>query len=232
MLSKEELRKLYAEMMQESEEDNEDAELRAKTIQEQIDECEAKLLLIEKFQKLINYREVLSSVVDDEIITKEYQEKRNMMLTIYDEERFSKKMSNRMKFSQERGMGSISSFFASLFRGRSIDNEIKIKQDERIRQEITNKYVESINIKVHELQKNEITKAALDNFLLEMNILADKTPNNKKVFDSIQEQIQESKDAMDSSEEKAKLLIKAIKNGVSKALYEAQFQDYFNHLTP
>ena len=81
-----------------------------------------------------------------------------MMLQIYNEGSLSRKIASRMRYAEERGKGSIASFFASIFNGKNIDRDIKIKQDERIRQEITNKYVESINIKVHELQKSPISK--------------------------------------------------------------------------
>jgi hypothetical protein len=203
---------------------------KAKTIQEQIEECEAKLKFIAKLQELLNYRDLMTSVVDEDTISREYSEKRSMMLVAYDETRFYKKMANRMKFSEDRGKGAFRSFFASLFNGKKIDREIKIKQDERIRQEITNKYIESINIKVHELKKLEISKDTLDNFMLEMDILTEKTDNNKPIFDSLREQINEAKESMDTSSDKAKDIIKNIKTNIAKVLYGAQFQDILKQL--
>lgn len=203
---------------------------KAKTIQEQIEECEAKLKFIDKLQELLNYRDLMTSVVDEDTISREYSQKRSMMLVAYDETRFYKKMANRMKFSEDRGKGAFRSFFASLFNGKKIDREIKIKQDERIRQEITNKYIESINIKVHELKKLEISKDTLDNFMLEMDILTEKTDNNKPIFDSLREQINEAKESMDTSSDKAKDIIKNIKTNIAKVLYGAQFQDILKQL--
>lgn len=233
MLSKEELKNQYVELMMNkmsSSKPEKDVKTNAKTIQEQIEECEAKLLFIEQLQGLINYRDILSSIVDEETISREYSEKRSMMLTIYDESNFSKKMANRMKFLEDRGKGAFTSFFTSFFNGKKIDREIKIKQDERIRQEITNKYIESINIKVHELQKLEISKATLDNFLLEMDILVEKTENNEPIFDSVKKQVEDTKEAIDSNSSKAKELIHNIRLSIARVLYKAQFDDYFNQL--
>lgn len=233
MLNNEELKNQYIELMENQENSPEPIKkvpTKAKTIQEQIEECEAKLKFIEKLQGVINYRDIMSSIVDEETITKEYSEKRKMMLQIYDEDRFSKKMAARMKFTQDRGKGSFRSFFASLFNGKKIDREIKIKQDERIRQEITNKYIESINIKVHELQKLEISKDTLDNFLLEMDILAEKTENNQPIFDSVRQQVEDTKETFDSNSTKAKDLIKNIEKSIAKVLYKAQMNDFLNQL--
>ena len=233
MLSKEELKNQYIELMMNamsSSKTKKDVKVNAKTIQEQIEECEAKLQFIEKLQGLINYRAILSSIVDEQTISREYSEKRNMMLTVYDESSFSKKIASRMRFSEERGKGAFRSFFASVFNGKRIDREIKIKQDERIRQEITNKYIESINIKVHELQKLDISKSTLDNFLLEMDILVEKTENNEPIFDTIKKQVDETKESIDSNSAKAKELIHNIKLSIAKVLYKAQFDDFFNQL--
>ena len=112
-----------------------------------------------------------------------------MMLQIYNEGSFSKKIASRMRYAEERGKGSIASFFASIFNGKNIDREIKIKQDERIRQEITNKYVESINIKVHELQKSPISKVMMDSFLLEMEVLVEKTENNTPILNRLESKL-------------------------------------------
>lgn len=233
MLSKEELINQYIEIMSKhlhSPKPEKGKHVKPKTIQEQIEECEAKLLFMEKLQGLINYRDIFSSIIDEDTISKEYSEKRNMMLQVYDESSFSKKMANRMKFEEDRGKGSFRSFFASIFKGKQIDREIKIKQDERIRQDITNKYIESINIKVHELQKLDLSKNTLDNFMLEMEILVEKTDNNKHIFDTVKQHIEETKDYVDSSNDKAKELIRNIRVSVAKVLYVAQFQDYFNKL--
>ena len=81
MLSKEELKNQYIELMMNtmsSSKPKKDVKVNAKTIQEQIEECEAKLQFIEKLQGLINYREILSSIVDEQTISREYSEKRNI----------------------------------------------------------------------------------------------------------------------------------------------------------
>lgn len=200
----------------------------AKTIQQQIDECQAKLKLMEKLQDLINFREILSSIVDEETISKEYTQKRNMMLQIYNEGSFSKKIATRMRYAEEIGKGSIASFFASIFNGKKIDREIKIKQDEKIRQEITNKYVESINIKVHELKKLPTSKEMLDSFLLEMEVLVEKNENNTPIFETVRKQIDESKENIDSSKRKAEELIHNIRVSIAKVLYMSQLTNNTN----
>ena len=151
-----------------------------------------------------------------------------MMLQIYNEGSLSRKIASRMRYAEERGKGSIASFFASIFNGKNIDREIKIKQDERIRQEITNKYVESINIKVHELQKSPISKVMMDSFLLEMEVLVEKTENNTPIFESVRKQVDDTKKAIDSSKAKAEELINNIRISIAKVLYLAQLTDYIN----
>ena len=99
---------------------------------------------------------------------------------------------------------------------------------ERIRQEITNKYVESINIKVHELQKSPITKSMMDSFLLEMEVLVEKTENNTPIFESVRKQVEETKNSIDSSKAKAEELINNIRISIAKVLYIAQLTDYIS----
>jgi hypothetical protein len=229
MLSEEELKEKYIQIMLNRINDEKSYDKKeAKTIQQQIEECQAKLELIEKLQSIMNYRDIFSSVVDEETISKEYEQKRNMMLQIYNEGSFSRKIASRMRYAEERGKGSIASFFASIFNGKNIDREIKIKQDERIRQEITNKYVESINIKVHELQKSPISKVMMDSFLLEMEVLVEKTENNTPIFESVRKQVDDTKKAIDSSKAKAEELINNIRISIAKVLYIAQLTDYIS----
>lgn len=229
MLSEEELKEKYIQIMLNRINDEKSYDKKeAKTIQQQIEECQAKLELMERLQSIMNYRDIFSSVVDEETISKEYEQKRNMMLLIYNEGSFSRKIASRMRYAEERGKGSIASFFASIFNGKNIDREIKIKQDERIRQEITNKYVESINIKVHELQKSPISKAMMDSFLLEMEVLVEKTENNTPIFESVRKQVDDTKKAIDSSKAKAEELINNIRISIAKVLYLAQLTDYIN----
>ena len=229
MLSEEELKEKYIQIMLNRINGEKSYDKKeAKTIQQQIEECQAKLELMEKLQSIMNYRDIFSSVVDEETISKEYEQKRNMMLQIYNEGSFSRKIASRMRYAEERGKGSIASFFASIFNGKNIDREIKIKQDERIRQEITNKYVESINIKVHELQKSPISKPMMDSFLLEMEVLVEKTENNTPIFESVRMQVDETKKSIDSSKAKAEELINNIRISIAKVLYLAQLTDYIN----
>jgi hypothetical protein len=229
MLSEEELKEKYIQIMLNRINDEKSYDKKeAKTIQQQIEECQAKLELMERLQSIMNYRDIFSSVVDEETISKEYEQKRNMMLQIYNEGSFSKKIASRMRYAEERGKGSIASFFASIFNGKNIDREIKIKQDERIRQEITNKYVESINIKVHELQKSPISKVMMDSFLLEMEVLVEKTENNTPIFESVRKQVDDTKKAIDSSKAKAEELINNIRISIAKVLYIAQLTDYIS----
>lgn len=229
MLSEEELKEKYIQIMLNRINGEKSYDKKeAKTIQQQIEECQAKLELMEKLQSIMNYRDIFSSVVDEETISKEYEQKRNMMLQIYNEGRFSRKIASRMRYAEERGKGSIASFFASIFNGKNIDREIKIKQDERIRQEITNKYVESINIKVHELQKSPISKPMMDSFLLEMEVLVEKNENNTPIFESVRMQVDETKKSIDSSKAKAEELINNIRISIAKVLYLAQLTDYIN----
>ena len=229
MLSEEELKEKYIQIMLNRINDEKSYNKKeAKTIQQQIEECQAKLELMERLQSIMNYRDIFSSVVDEETISKEYEQKRNMMLQIYNEGSFSRKIASRMRYAEERGKGSIASFFASIFNGKNIDREIKIKQDERIRQEITNKYVESINIKVHELQKSPISKVMMDSFLLEMEVLVEKTENNTPIFESVRKQVDDTKKAIDSSKAKAEELINNIRISIAKVLYLAQLTDYIN----
>ena len=229
MLSEEELKEKYIQIMLNRINDEKSYDKKeAKTIQQQIEECQAKLELMERLQSIMNYRDIFSSVVDEETISKEYEQKRNMMLQIYNEGSLSRKIASRMRYAEERGKGSIASFFASIFNGKNIDREIKIKQDERIRQEITNKYVESINIKVHELQKSPISKPMMDSFLLEMEVLVEKTENNTPIFESVRMQVDETKKSIDSSKAKAEELINNIRISIAKVLYLAQLTDYIN----
>ena len=229
MLSEEELKEKYIQIMLNRINDEKSYDKKeAKTIQQQIEECQAKLELMERLQSIMNYRDIFSSVVDEETISKEYEQKRNMMLQIYNEGSFSRKIASRMRYAEERGKGSIASFFASIFNGKNIDREIKIKQDERIRQEITNKYVESINIKVHELQKSPISKVMMDSFLLEMEVLVEKTENNTPIFESVRKQVDDTKKAIDSSKAKAEELINNIRISIAKVLYIAQLTDYIS----
>ena len=229
MLSEEELKEKYIQIMLNRINDEKSYDKKeAKTIQQQIEECQAKLELMERLQSIMNYRDIFSSVVDEETISKEYEQKRNMMLQIYNEGSLSRKIASRMRYAEERGKGSIASFFASIFNGKNIDREIKIKQDERIRQEITNKYVESINIKVHELQKSPISKVMMDSFLLEMEVLVEKTENNTPIFESVRKQVDDTKKAIDSSKAKAEELINNIRISIAKVLYLAQLTDYIN----
>ena len=229
MLSEEELKEKYIQIMLNRINGEKSYDKKeAKTIQQQIEECQAKLELMEKLQIVMNYRDVFSSLVDEDTISREYAQKRNMMLQIYNEGSFSKKIASRMRYAEERGKGSIASFFASIFKGKMIDREIKIKQDERIRQEITNKYVESINIKVHELQKSPITKSMMDSFLLEMEVLVEKTENNTPIFESVRKQVEETKNSIDSSKAKAEELINNIRISIAKVLYIAQLTDYIS----
>ena len=229
MLSEEELKEKYIQIMLNRINDEKSYDKKeAKTIQQQIEECQAKLELMERLQSIMNYRDIFSSVVDEETISKEYEQKRNMMLQIYNEGSLSRKIASRMRYAEERGKGSIASFFASIFNGKNIDREIKIKQDERIRQEMTNKYVESINIKVHELQKSPISKVMMDSFLLEMEVLVEKTENNTPIFESVRKQVDDTKKAIDSSKAKAEELINNIRISIAKVLYLAQLTDYIN----
>ena len=229
MLSEEELKEKYIQIMLNRINDEKSYDKKeAKTIQQQIEECQAKLELMERLQSIMNYRDIFSSVVDEETISKEYEQKRNMMLQIYNEGSLSRKIASRMRYAEERGKGSIASFFASIFNGKNIDREIKIKQDERIRQEITNKYVESINIKVHELQKSPISKVMIDSFLLEIEVLVEKTENNTPIFESVRKQVDDTKKAIDSSKAKAEELINNIRISIAKVLYLAQLTDYIN----
>ena len=229
MLSEEELKEKYIQIMLNRINDEKSYDKKeAKTIQQQIEECQAKLELMERLQSIMNYRDIFSSVVDEETISKEYEQKRNMMLQIYNEGSLSRKIASRMRYAEERGKGSIASFFASIFNGKNIDREIKIKQDERIRQEITNKYVESINIKVHELQKSPISKVMMDSFLLEMEVLVEKTENNTPIFESVRKQVDDTKKAIDSSKAKAEELINNIRISIAKVLYIAQLTDYIS----
>ena len=229
MLSEEELKEKYIQIMLNRINDEKSYDKKeAKTIQQQIEECQAKLELMERLQSIMNYRDIFSSVVDEETISKEYEQKRNMMLQIYNEGSLSRKIASRMRYAEERGKGSIASFFASIFNGKNIDCEIKIKQNERIRQEITNKYVESINIKVHELQKSPISKVMMDSFLLEMEVLVEKTENNTPIFESVRKQVDDTKKAIDSSKAKAEELINNIRISIAKVLYLAQLTDYIN----
>ena len=229
MLSEEELKEKYIQIMLNRINDEKSYDKKeAKTIQQQIEECQAKLELMERLQSIMNYRDIFSSVVDEETISKEYEQKRNMMLQIYNEGSLSRKIASRMRYAEERGKGSIASFFASIFNGKNIDREIKIKQNERIRQEITNKYVESINIKVHELQKSPISKVMMDSFLLEMEVLVEKTENNTPIFESVRKQVDDTKKAIDSSKAKAEELINNIRISIAKVLYLAQLTDYIN----
>lgn len=229
MLSEEELKEKYIQIMLNRINNEKSYDKKeAKTIQQQIEECQAKLELMERLQSIMNYRDIFSSVVDEETISKEYEQKRNMMLQIYNEGSLSRKIASRMRYAEERGKGSIASFFASIFNGKNIDREIKIKQDERIRQEITNKYVESINIKVHELQKSPISKVMMDSFLLEMEVLVEKTENNTPIFESVRKQVDDTKKAIDSSKAKAEELINNIRISIAKVLYLAQLTDYIN----
>ncbi len=229
MLSEEELKEKYIQIMLNRINDEKSYDKKeARTIQQQIEECQAKLELMERLQSIMNYRDIFSSVVDEETISKEYEQKRNMMLQIYNEGSLSRKIASRMRYAEERGKGSIASFFASIFNGKNIDREIKIKQDERIRQEITNKYVESINIKVHELQKSPISKVMMDSFLLEMEVLVEKTENNTPIFESVRKQVDDTKKAIDSSKAKAEELINNIRISIAKVLYLAQLTDYIN----
>lgn len=229
MLSEEELKEKYIQIMLNRINDEKSYDKKeAKTIQQQIEECQAKLELMERLQSIMNYRDIFSSVVDEETISKEYEQKRNMMLQIYNEGSLSRKIASRMRYAEERGKGSIASFFASIFNGKNIDREIKIKQDERIRQEITNKYVESINIKVHELQKSPISKVMMDSFLLEMEVLVEKTENNTPIFESVRKQVEETKNSIDSNKAKAEELINNIRISIAKVLYIAQLTDYIS----
>ena len=229
MLSEEELKEKYIQIMLNRINGEKSYDKKeAKTIQQQIEECQAKLELVEKLQTVMNYRDVFSSLVDEDTISREYAQKRNMMLQIYNEGSFSKKIASRMRYAEERGKGSIASFFVSIFKGKMIDREIKIKQDERIRQDITNKYVESINIKVHELQKSPITKSMMDSFLLEMEVLVEKTENNTPIFESVRKQVEETKNSIDSSKAKAEELINNIRIRIAKVLYIAQLTDYIS----
>ena len=229
MLSEEELKEKYIQIMLNRINGEKSYDKKeAKTIQQQIEECQAKLELVEKLQTVMNYRDVFSSLVDEDTISREYAQKRNMMLQIYNEGSFSKKIASRMRYAEERGKGSIASFFVSIFKGKMIDREIKIKQDERIRQDITNKYVESINIKVHELQKSPITKSMMDSFLLEMEVLVEKTENNTPIFESVRKQVEETKNSIDSSKAKAEELINNIRISIAKVLYIAQLTDYIS----
>ena len=229
MLSEEELKEKYIQIMLNRINNEKSYDKKeAKTIQQQIEECQAKLELMERLQSIMNYRDIFSSVVDEETISKEYEQKRNMMLQIYNEGSLSRKIASRMRYAEERGKGSIASFFASIFNGKNIDCEIKIKQNERIRQEITNKYVESINIKVHELQKSPISKVMMDSFLLEMEVLVEKTENNTPIFESVRKQVDDTKKAIDSSKAKAEELINNIRISIAKVLYLAQLTDYIN----
>ena len=229
MLSEEELKEKYIQIMLNRINNEKSYDKKeAKTIQQQIEECQAKLELMERLQSIMNYRDIFSSVVDEETISKEYEQKRNMMLQIYNEGSLSRKIASRMRYAEERGKGSIASFFASIFNGKNIDREIKIKQDERIRQEITNKYVESINIKVHELQKSPISKVMMDSFLLEMEVLVEKTENNTPIFESVRKQVDDTKKAIDSSKAKAEELINNIRISIANVLYLAQLTDYIN----
>ena len=66
--------------------------------------------------------------------------------------------------------------------------------------------------------------------MLEMDILTEKTDNNKPIFDSLREQINEAKESMDTSSDKAKDIIKNIKTNIAKVLYGAQFQDILKQL--
>ena len=229
MLSEEELKEKYIQIMLNRINDEKSYDKKeAKTIQQQIEECQAKLELMERLQSIMNYRDIFSSVVDEETISKEYEQKRNMMLQIYNEGSLSRKIASRMRYAEERGKGSIASFFASIFNGKNIDREIKIKQDERIRQEITNKYVESINIKVHELKKLSTSKEMLDSFLLEMEVLVEKNENNTPIFETVRKQIDESKENIDSSKRKAEELIHNIRVSIAKVLYMSQLTNNTN----
>ena len=91
-----------------------------------------------------------------------------------------------------------------------------------------NKYVESINIKVHELKKLSTSKEMLDSFLLEMEVLVEKNENNTPIFETVRKQIDESKENIDSSKRKAEELIHNIRVSIAKVLYMSQLTNNTN----
>ena len=71
MLSEEELKEKYIQIMLNRINDEKSYDKKeAKTIQQQIEECQAKLELMERLQSIMNYRDIFSSVVDEETISK------------------------------------------------------------------------------------------------------------------------------------------------------------------
>ena len=77
MLSEEELKEKYIQIMLNRINDEKSYDKKeAKTIQQQIEECQAKLELMERLQSIMNYRDIFSSVVDEETISKEYEQTR------------------------------------------------------------------------------------------------------------------------------------------------------------
>jgi phage-related tail protein len=68
----------------------------------------------------------------------------------------------------------------------------------------------------------------MDSFLLEMEVLVEKTENNTPIFESVRKQVDDTKKAIDSSKAKAEELINNIRISIAKVLYIAQLTDYIS----
>lgn len=168
------------------------------SINAQIKECVNKIDLLEEIEQKINYREVLTEGIDTDGVVQEYRDKRNNMLQTYNKSRFSAKMQERMRYNSSRGYGAFKSFFSSLFSGKKIDREINLKEDDRIRQEITDKYNDKIKEQVQNIRGASNSKSGIQELKkeLEFEVAKGKNKENNSYLSKLVKELERTLDTM------------------------------------